>query len=194
MQDSEIAVGIPGFVSFKLGPADLASLTKRFTRRPLLDGPCLIIERRSGLALDSTTDPRPDPDSQTRPVLWTVNGMPWQQWRIESDRSGVSRIRSQHSGLVLTTDNPPQDRSWVWLSEDRRGRNQSWNIRPTIDKTAFLIEATSSPHSLDATEDPSVPASVDERWVASPSSPILYQTHWQEQQQWVIARLPFDDS
>lgn len=194
MQDSEIAVGIPGFVSFKLGPADLATLTKRFTRKPLLDGPCLILERRSGLALDSTIDSQPDPDGQHRPVLWTVNAMPWQQWRIDSGPGGLSTIRSQHSGYVLTTDDPPGNHSWVWLSPDRGHRTQRWRVQPTSDKTAFVIEAASSSFALDSTLHPEVPASVDERWVETPSAPIMYSSHGEPQQQWVIARLPFSDN
>ena len=178
-------------MSFKLGPADLASLAKRFTRQPLLGGPCLLIDRRSGLALDSTTDPHPDPDGQTRPVLWTVHGLPWQQWRIEGALGGLSKIRSQYSGLVLSTDSSAGNESWVWLARDRSRRDQLWRIQPTADRTAFIIEAASSPHSLDATLHPAVPASVEQRSVDTPSSPILFDTHREPQQQWVIARLPF---
>lgn len=184
--DTEAWVQIPGIARFTLGRTELASLADRFNRRPLLGGPCLLMDRHSGLALDSTLEPA----DRTRPVLWTVHGLPWQQWRIERTREKLVRIRSEHSGLVLSTDFEAGNLSWVWLEKDRGRPDQLWRLEPTRDKTAFVIETSRSAHALDATTGPRVPASDPSRSVDEPTSPILFDTNAAAWQQWVIARLP----
>lgn len=182
-------MGIPGFVKLTLGSTDFASLANRFSRRPIFGGPCLLVDRHSGLALDATTQP----GHRTRPVLWTVHGLPWQQWRIERTGRNLIRIRSEQSGLVLTTDGVAGNLSWVWLEKDRDRADQHWRIEPTIDKAAFTIETGRSAHALDATTDPRVPAGVPTRSVDFPTAPILFDTNSESWQQWVIARLPLRD-
>lgn len=121
----QLAVGLgPAWVGMS---ADmLASLSQRFTRSPLSRGPCLIIDRWSGLALDSTTDPH----HRTRPVLWTVHGLAWQQWRLLAAGRGLVKIVSEHGAMVLTTDATAGDGSWVWLEKDRDRDDQSGARRP----------------------------------------------------------------
>lgn len=189
LAEAQITV-IPGVLKVMLQQSEVESLVNRFSRRPLYGGPCLLIDRYSGLALDATPDPSPPPGQGTRPVLWTVHGLPWQQWRIEPMPGGLARIRSAHSGLVLTTDEMAGNRSWVWLDKKRDLPNQAWRLEPTEDRAAFVVETARSSHSLDATTDLQVPACGPTRSVAAPTHPILWQTHFEAQQQWVIARLP----
>ena len=105
-------------------------------------------------------------------------------------RGNLVRIRSEHSGLVLSTDAQAGNRSWVWLEKDRSRPDQLWRLEPTSDKTAFVIETPRSAHALDATPDPRIPAGDASRSVDEPTSPVLYETNAGAWQQWVIARLP----
>jgi hypothetical protein len=73
MRFKEITGGIPGFVSVTMTAAEKADVDRRKSDEPLHHGPCIIIDRCSGLAPDSTTEPK----DQTRPVLWTVHALPW---------------------------------------------------------------------------------------------------------------------
>jgi hypothetical protein len=50
-----------GVISLTFSQAELSALQMRFKRDPLYHGPCLLIDRRWGLALDSTTNPGTDP-------------------------------------------------------------------------------------------------------------------------------------
>lgn len=181
----QLAVGLgPAWVGMS---ADmLASLSQRFTRSPLSRGPCLIIDRWSGLALDSTTDPH----HRTRPVLWTVHGLAWQQWRLLAAGRGLVKIVSEHGAMVLTTDATAGDGSWVWLEKDRDRDDQKWRASPTRDRSAFVIETRRSQHALDATTDPKLPAGHEDHSVHEPTSPFVWGTHSEAWQQWVIVRLP----
>src|SRR5687767_10825743 len=108
MSTDGISVTLFGLVKIDLPPLTAESIRKRFTDWTLFGEPCLLIDRRWGLALDATTDPR----ERTRPVLWTPHAAPWQQWRIERDGRGTVRVASEHGGKVLTTDASAGDRSW----------------------------------------------------------------------------------
>lgn len=181
-----ISITLFGIVKIDLPPTTAESIRKRFSRRTLFSGPCLLVDRRWGLALDSTTDPR----EGTRPVLWTPHAAPWQQWRLQHCDNGLVKIVSEHGGLVLTTDARADNGSWVWLSEDQGRDQQKWRLRPTEDRTAFLIETASSSHALDALTDSRLPAASPEGWVADPTAPILWSSHWASWQQWMLLRLP----
>ncbi|GGM27026.1 RICIN domain-containing protein [Dactylosporangium sucinum] len=157
-----------------------------FADATIFGGPCLLIDRRWGLALDATREP----GERTRPVLWTPHAAPWQQWRIQRAGGGTVRIASEHGGLVLTTDDPAGDRSWVWLATDEGHDHQRWRLAPTDDRVACIIEAKRSAHALDARTDTKVPAVEPDGSVADPTPPILYSTHWRPWQQWLILRVP----
>jgi len=162
------------------------SLVGRFSRKTLYGGPCMLIERHTGLALDSTTQP----GLRTRPVMWTPHGLPWQQWRILRTGRNSFRIASNMNGMVLTTDSSAGDGSWVWLEWDRANDDQLWTLSPTEDRSAFVIETFRSKHSLDATTSPANPAENEERDLKDPTSPILWSTNRQGWQQWMVVRLP----
>ncbi len=183
--DFQVGVGATG-VTVGISRAMLGSLATRFSRRTLYGGPCMLIDRHTGLALDSTTEPR----HRTRPVLWTPHGLPWQQWRIVRVKRGIYKILSEHGDLALSTDHAAGDGSWVWLEKYRDREDQLWRLEATEDHTAFVVETKRSAHSLDATLDPRIPAAAEDGWIGDPSSPILWETHSQAWQQWVIVRLP----
>ena len=181
----DVQVGVVGF-NVGLSEKALRSLRERFSRRTLYGGPCMLVERHSGLALDSTTGP----EHKSRPVLWTPHGLQWQQWRIQSSGRGLYKIASEMNGMVLTTDVTPSDGSRVWLERDRDRDDQLWRLIPSHDRAAFVVESMRSEHSLDSTPDPKVPAATSERDVSDPTSPLLWTTHWRAWQQWLVVRLP----
>jgi hypothetical protein len=156
--DVQIGVG-PGGIHIGASKEMMRSLTSRFSRRTLYGGPCLIVDRNSGLALDATTDP----SHRKRPVLWTPHGLPCQQWRIVRSERGLYKIASERNGMVLATDQEAGDGSWVWLEKDRDRDDQLWRLMPAEDHTAFAIETRRSEHSLDATVSPNLSASAQER-------------------------------
>ena len=187
MVDSDVRIGVGATgVSVTLSADVLRSLAERLTQRALYGGPCLIIDRDTGLALDSTTEPR----NRTRPVLWTPHALPWQQWRISRTGRGAYRIASEHGGRVLTTDSQAHDRSPVWLEHDRDRPEQRWRLVPTEDSLGFIIETLRSEYSLDTTGVPVIPAAHEGRSVEAPTSPIMWSTHAAAWQQWMVLRLP----
>ncbi|MFG2045247.1 RICIN domain-containing protein [Dactylosporangium sp. NPDC048998] len=190
MSNGGISITLFGLVRIDLPPITAESIRRRFTDRTIFGGPCLLIDRRWGLALDATTDPR----HGTRPVLWTPHAAPWQQWRIKRARGETVRIVSEHGGMVLTTDAAPKtgDGSWVWLENDQRRDSQQWKIKPTDDRVAFLVQANQSEYALDARTDTKVPAVEPHGSVDDPTPPILWSTHREPWQQWLIVRLPLD--
>jgi hypothetical protein len=137
----------------------------------------MIVDRDTGLALDATRDPQ----SGTRPVLWTPHAGPWQQWRIKPAGDRCVRIVNEYRPLTLTTDGADRvgNHSWVWLSQEDKEVSQSWRLVPTEDKVAFAIETKTSRHTLDTTRD-----------AVNEANPIMYETHWAPWQQWMICRLP----
>ena len=181
----DVTVGIPGFLSITLSASETDNLKERFNRRSLY-GPCMIIDRWSGLAMDST----PDPKHQTRPVLWTVHALPWQQWRIKKVRDNMVKITSEHGGLALTTDQQVGDGSWLWLEEDIGLDSQLWRLHPTRDHGAFAIYSCRSAYALDATRAPNLPAAGENHDIDNPTAPIMWTNDWRSWQQWVITRLP----
>lgn len=186
MSSDGISLTLFGVVEIDLPPLTAESIRKRFTDRTLFGGPCLLIDRRWGLALDATTSPK----ERTRPVLWTPHAAPWQQWRIHRVGSGTVRIVSEHGGKVLTTDASAGDGSWTWLETDRGRDNQLWRLAPTDDRIAFVVETKQSAHALDARLDTKAPAVEPGGSVADPTPPILWSTHWESWQQWLIVRVP----
>jgi hypothetical protein len=181
-----ISITLFGLLKIDLPPATADSIRRRFHRRTLYGGPCMIIDRRWGLALDATTSPK----EQTRPVLWTPHGAPWQQWRIERRSPELFKIVAVHGGRVLTTDGVAGDDSWVWLERDRDRDSQLWRMLPTDDRVAFQIEVKSSAHSIDSRTDAKVPSIEPDGSVDDPTSPILWSSHGAPWQQWLVLRVP----
>ncbi|MFT7840697.1 RICIN domain-containing protein [Saccharothrix sp. BKS2] len=155
--------------------SEVAAIRQRLRRGPLHSGPCLIIERQSGLALDSTQEPH----EGSSPVFYGTHGLPWQHWRIKPAGRGTFTITSATGDLALSAPRRPEDWSPVHLRRPNSSNEQRWRLHPTDDGSAFLIESAVSPHALDATQQP-------ERL----ASPHLWSTHWKAWQQWIICRLP----
>jgi hypothetical protein len=146
----------------------------------------MIVDRWSGLALDSTTRPK----HQTRPVLWTTHALPWQQWRIAQVDGDLVKITSEHGGLALTTDQEVGDGSWLWLEKDRGDDNQLWRLHQAKDRGAFAIYSQRSNYALDATRDPRLPAAHESHDIENPTPPLLWENRWDAWQQWIVSRLP----
>jgi len=185
MGDS-ISVTLFGLVKIDLPPATSDSIRKRFSGRTIYGGPCMLIDRRWGLALDATTAPA----NRTRPVLWTPHAAPWQQWRLQRCGKGLVKIVSEHGGKVLTTDGSANDGSWAWLDTNRDRDNQEWRMTPTDDRVAFLIETKRSTHALDASRDARLPAAEPDGSIENPTKPFLWSSHWAPWQQWLVVRMP----
>jgi hypothetical protein len=56
--EASLTVGI-GPIKWVIPARDLASLVKRFSKDQIFGGPCLILNRARGFALDATTTPAP---------------------------------------------------------------------------------------------------------------------------------------
>lgn len=172
----EFSVGV---VKWRPPPEFWQSVWRRFSSNPLIAGPCLIIDRHSGLALDAG----PDPYNGTRPVTWTTHAAPWQQWRIKEAGDGTYRIISEFRPLALTTDHQPGNKSWVWMDPvNKHDTRQLWRLTPTDDRAAYLIETKASAHALDAKEQPLN--------IEDPTKVHIWGTHKRACQQWMICRLP----
>lgn len=157
---------------------ELASLADRFRRDPIYGGPCLILNRHSGLALDAKTDAAVGKHT----TLWSAHAAPWQQWRIRKVGRGNVEIISEPSGLRLTTMRMAADWSEVWLHDKPRPDwSIEWRLIPTDDRAAFVIENGTSVHAL----DPGYVAT-DHHGV----DPYVWSTHGAPWQQWMIVRLP----
>jgi Ricin-type beta-trefoil lectin domain len=170
---ANVAINL-GVVRFELTKADFDALQHRFSRSVLRHGPCMIIDRQTGLALDAT----PDATEGTNPVLWTPHAGPWQQWRFQTSGRGLVRIVSEPTKLVLTAMEQPHDWSPVWLAKQSE-KAQQWRLKRTEDGVAFAIEHARSIHSLDTGQD-----------AKNLDQPHLWSTHWAPWQQWMICRLP----
>jgi hypothetical protein len=172
--DVDFTFGIPPF-TFTVSAREIASLVKRFTEKPLLSGPCLILNRAYGLALDATTARA----AGTRTTLWGAHAGPHQQWRVEKAGRDLVEIISDPTGLRLTTAAGPQEWGSVWLDDARgSGFSSRWRLRETPDRVAFIIESESG-SILDG--------GIDARANAEPHVSRTDRDPWQ---QWIIARLP----
>ncbi|MFC8529810.1 RICIN domain-containing protein [Nocardia sp. NPDC057227] len=177
-------IGIPGFLQIEMGPNSTRALGQVWKRQSKFSGQCIIVDRWSGLALDST----PDPHRNTEPVMWTVHGDPWQRWRIIKLPSKKVLIASEIGGLVLTTENAPTDGSRVWLDSYRGYPQQQWQLTRSDDQRAFQIESVVSAHALDADYSAKLPAAGEGHSISDPSKPLMW-TNWNGGcQQWTIAR------
>jgi hypothetical protein len=154
---------------------EISRFAKRLRRNPLYRGPCLILERQTGRALDATYEPK----VSTQPVLWTMHGLPWQRWYLNPVGRGPVPITCEKGGLALGTKGSPGDWSEVSLQTPTGVVGQQWRLHPTDDGAAFLVESAISAHALDATDSPE-----------DGTHPHLWSSHWAAWQQWVVARLP----
>ncbi|GAB3336084.1 hypothetical protein GCM10027452_09470 [Micromonospora halotolerans] len=173
---------MPGLSAFGFGISltadELASLADRFRRDPVYGGPCLILNRHSGLALDARTDAT----AGGHTTLWTAHAAPWQQWRIRRASRGNVQIISESSGLMLATMRAASDWGEVWLHDKPRPKwSTEWQLIPTDDRVAFVIENATSAHALDPGHIAADHQGVD---------PHVWSTHWEPWQQWMVVRLP----
>jgi hypothetical protein len=165
-----------GVIKLTLTQDELASLKKRFTRSPLYKGPCMILNRDTGLALDAG----PDAKTGDHNVLWQSHAGPWQQWRLRGVGGGEIEILSESSGLRLTTMATGYDWGEVWLHRNQANDwSTRWRLKSTDDGVAFLIQNSASGYALDAGQN-----------AENGRDPHVWQPHWAGWQQWIIVRLP----
>jgi hypothetical protein len=130
-----------GVVSASFTEMELRSLKTRFNRSPLYKGPCLILNRDTGLALDAGQEAK----SGAHTVLWQAHGAPWQQWRLHGVGGGAVEIVSESSGLRLTTMAEGFDWGEVWLDrKTHSNRSTRWRLSAAEDGSAFLIRNADS--------------------------------------------------
>jgi hypothetical protein len=165
-----------GVIKFSLTHDELRSLRGRFNRGPIYKGPCMIVNRDTGLALDAGPETKPGDHN----LLWTAHAGPWQQWRLRGVGGGQVEIVSEASRLRLTTMAETDDWGDVWL-DDKVASDWSsrWRLKNTDDGAAFLIENATSGHALDAGREAEI------RRV-----PHMWSSHGAPWQQWIIVRLP----
>ena len=128
-----------GFLQFELTREDFISIQHRATRSALFHGPCLLLNRQNGLALDARADAHPG----TNPIIWSAHAAPWQQWRLETVGTRRARIISEPTKLVLTPAGEPWDWSPVSLQQLRNDDSQAWRLRePTTESLISSNMAT----------------------------------------------------
>jgi hypothetical protein len=172
MPDFTLNIGIG---SIKFRHEELVTLWKRFDRNPLYGGPCMILNRDTGLALDAG----PDGGVGAHNVLWSAHAAPWQQWRIRSFGDEVE-IVSESNHLWLTTMAKGFEWGEVWLHDKlNHDWSRRWRLKATDDRVASVIENAASGFALDAGQE-----------AENGRDPHLWPTHWPSWQQWIIVRLP----
>jgi Ricin-type beta-trefoil lectin domain-like len=170
-----LTIGI-GPVKLTFSPEELASLKARFTKNPIANAPCMILNRATGLALDATRTTI----SGTHNKLWNAHAGPHQQWRIRALGNDNVEIVSEQSGMLLTAMARPHDWGEVWLDRKKEADwSTRWRLKESRDKVAFVIENANSGYALDAGRD-----------AKNGADPHLWRTTWDPWQQWIIARLP----
>jgi hypothetical protein len=171
-----------GVVSIKLQHEDIVSLWKRFDRNPIYGGPCLILNRDTGLALDARADGKVGDHS----TLWSAHAAPWQQWRINRVKQMDDEVEivSESNGLWLTTMAMGYKWGDVWL-HNKLSHNWSrrWRLKATEDRAAFAIENASSGFALDAAYEVLKKPQEDR-------NPHVWPSNGEPWQQWMIVRLP----
>jgi hypothetical protein len=165
-----------GVIKLTLTQDEFASLRKRFNRSPLYKGPCMILSRDTGLALDAG----PHTKAGHHNVLWKPHAGPWQQWRLHGVGGGEVEILSESSGFRLTAMAKRQDWGGVWLdSKLANDWSTRWRLKSTDDGVAFLIQNAASGYALDAGQKPE-----------DPPRPHMWRPNWSAWQQWIVVRLP----
>jgi hypothetical protein len=172
MPDFTIHVGL---ASITIRHEEIVALRKRFDRNPIYWGPCMILNRETGLALDAG----PDGKVGDHNVLWSAHAGPWQQWRLRQVGDEVE-IVSESNGLWLTTMATGYDWGEVWLHNKlSHDWSRHWRLKASEDRVAFVIENAASGFALDAGAK-----------AENGRDPHLWRTHWAPWQQWMIVRLP----
>lgn len=157
---------------------EVASLSRRFKRNEIYAGPCLILNRHSGLALDAKVEAGVGGHT----TLWPAHAAPWQQWRIRKTRGEEVQIVSESSKLLLTTMRAGGNWTEVWLHDNPASDwSTNWKLRPSEDKVAFVIENATSTHALDPGW---------KREEHHSGDPHVWSTTWEPWQQWMVVRLP----
>ena len=172
----DVTLGVPPFFTVKLSDEEFKRLKARFSTNPLHKGPCMIINRAKGLALDAG----PTAEAGAHNVLWQPHGAPWQQWRLQNAGGGAIKIVSESSKLALTTMSAGFEWGESWLhNRPEADQSQRWRISETDDRAAFLIQNSDSGFALDAGS------------TAENLDPHMWKADWNANQQWMILRLPF---
>jgi hypothetical protein len=136
-----------GIVAFEM--EDFFSYFGRGTKA----GPFLLVERKSGLCLE--TEMRAD--NFWQPALTPVHGGLNQQWVLERDnRSGEIVIRSVVNGKVLDRTQDKEDQSPVVLWDMHDGAWQRWVIQQTSDKLGWIIQSAYDERAIDVGQEPKI--------------------------------------
>lgn len=123
-----------------------------FFGKRLVAGPFVIIERRTGAALETSHDAV----RGWQPWLGDLNGGPGQRWLFE--RSGVKSdkrskeeilIRSGVNGLVLDSTWEERDHAPVLLWEMHGAAVQRWRLRRAADGLAWSIASAKDGRVID---------------------------------------------
>ena len=114
-----------GIVKLELTQADIAALRMRSNRSPLYKGPCLILNRDTGLALDAG----PTAKAGDHTCLWAAHAAPWQQWRLRGVGGGQVEIVSESCQRRLTTMSAGFEWGETWLDrKDRKDWSSRWRL------------------------------------------------------------------
>lgn len=147
-----------------------------FRSRPRAGGPCLIVNRASGLALDTAFHTHLGGAAH----LWPPHGLPHQLWELKpSGTTDEVLIMSVANGLVLDSTVPTAGDVKPVMWETHREPWQRWSLENSPDGVGHLIRSAHNRRYLTANED-SQPG-----W-----QPWFEDRHAQLSQQWLLA-LPY---
>lgn len=138
--------------NFGLVSVEVEDIFYYFGKRQQYAGPFLIVERYSGLALE--TDHRAVRGWQ--PFLGGLHGGMGQRWVMErlTEHKGEVSIRSELNGLALDSTWDYNNGAPLLLWDSHGQDDQRWRLRPTPDKTGWYIESAKDERIIDVGENP----------------------------------------
>jgi len=151
-----------GLIKLKFDDLKVKDISYYFGRKKTVAGPFLIIERKSGLALETSSKA----EFGQGPVLAPVSGNIEQQWilkRVPSKSERLIIISAVNNMVLDKTDKcstlVPFVLSKVVLNKENGHHWQWWTISPTADGIGWVICSCSDPlilPALDVGKEPTV--------------------------------------
>ncbi|WP_442874266.1 RICIN domain-containing protein [Amycolatopsis sp. NBC_00438] len=170
MSPVKVELRLPGL---SIGTDDVRTI---FKRKSKVSGPCLIINRSCGLAIDTAFGS----DLGAAPHMWTPHGLQHQMWELRpSGIAGQTLIVSVANGLALDATVPTTGDVKPVMWEINREPWQRWRLEDSPDGIGYLIRSAHSQRYL------TLSGAAERRW-----QPWFEDRHAQRSQQWLLG-LPF---
>jgi hypothetical protein len=167
MSPVKVELHLPGFV---IGTDDIRTV---FRRKSKASGPCLIINRACGLAIDTAFGV----DLGVSAHMWPPHGLRHQLWELRpSGTAGEVVIVSVANGLALDATTPTTGDIKPVMWEVHREPWQRWRLEDSPDGIGYLIQSVHNRRYLTVNEDGQA------GW-----EPWFEERHARLPQQWLLA-------